>query len=98
MSAWPATIQNALTRPSGARFVRCALQVNPFEYVKRHSRSTSFSTEAEYSEALVDALEQAGVEVIAITDHYRVKTTSALAELARSKGNGVLPGFEAAGS
>ena len=39
----------ALKLPNGARFYRCALQVNPFAYLGRHSKCTSFETEAQYN-------------------------------------------------
>lgn len=86
----------ALKLPSGARFYRCALQVNPFEYVKRHGKKTTFKDEASYNTAIVKALLDHGVEVIAITDHYRVRTADGLAKAARDAGIHVFPGFEAA--
>ncbi len=39
----PGPIMEALKLPRGARFYRCALQVNPFEYVKREKNTTQFS-------------------------------------------------------
>ncbi len=95
MSIWNTAILEALSRPSGARFCRCALQVNPFEYVQRHGKETKFSTEDEYNTAILDALQEQNVEVIAITDHYRVKTGAALANAARERGIHVFNGFEA---
>jgi hypothetical protein len=35
----------ALSLPNGARFFKCALQVNPFAYLKRHAKNTSFSVD-----------------------------------------------------
>ena len=46
-------IEAAFKLPNGARFYRCALQVNPFEYLNRHKKKTSFSSEAEYNKAIV---------------------------------------------
>ena len=34
------SIVNAQELPCGARFFRCALQVNPFDYIVRHSKET----------------------------------------------------------
>jgi hypothetical protein len=65
-------LKAALKLPNGARFYRCALQVNPFAYLSRHCKQTSFRTEAEYNEAIVAACQEAGIEVIGVTDHYRV--------------------------
>lgn len=78
----------------GARWVRCALQVNPYEYVVRHATPT-IADEASYNDQLVKALVAAGVELIAITDHYRVKSSQGLADAARASNITVLPGFEA---
>lgn len=80
---------------SGARFYRCALQVNPFAYLKRHNKSTEFESEGEYNKAMVETCQEAGIEVIAVTDHYRVKDSMDLVEAARDAGIFVFPGFEA---
>lgn len=88
-------IRNALAKPSGARFYRCALQVNPFEYVARHSSSTEFQTDEQYNDAIVEACKKSKVNVIAVTDHYRVKHSASLLEAARKAGIHALPGFEA---
>lgn len=85
----------ALKLPNGARFYRCALQVNPFDYVKRHNKETAFEDEASYNTAIVQACLDHGIEVIAITDHYRVHTADCLAKAARDAGIHVFPGFEA---
>lgn len=85
----------ALKLPSGARFYRCALQVNPFDYVKRHNRETAFEDETSYNAAIVQACLDHDIEVIAITDHYRVHTADGLAKAARDAGIHVFPGFEA---
>lgn len=89
------TMANALKLPSGARFYRCALQVNPFEYLVRHNRPTAFSSKADYNAAMIDACRRIGIEAIGITDHYRVRSAQSLVEAARSAGIVVFPGFEA---
>lgn len=76
---------NAQELPSGARFYRCALQVNPFEYIVRHNKETAFSNESDYNAAIVDACQRSGIEVIGITDHYRVRSSQSLAEAAQAK-------------
>ena len=88
-------ITDALKLPSGARFYRCALQVNPFDYVQRHNKKTAFEDEASYNTAIVQACLDYDIEVIAITDHYRVGTSDGLAKAARDAGIHVFPGFEA---
>lgn len=79
----------------GARFFRCALQVNPYPYLERHGVQHNFRDETAYNVALVDSLVAVGVEVACVTDHYRVKTSESLVRQARAKGIHVFPGFEA---
>ncbi len=79
----------------GARFFRCALQVNPYAYLKRHSRPTAFANEADYNAALVSALVASGIEVICVTDHYRIKDSLGLCAAARAQSLHVFHGFEA---
>jgi DNA repair ATPase RecN len=88
-------LQQALKLPSGARFYRCALQVNPFAYLARHSKPTAFKTEVEYNTAIVVACKELGIEVIAVTDHYRVKDSVGLVYAAREAGLYAFCGFEA---
>jgi hypothetical protein len=81
--------------PSGARFYRCALQINPFAYLKAHSKQTRFPNEEAYNSAIVSACKDNGIEVIAITDHYQVRTAERLREAAHRASIAVFPGFEA---
>lgn len=91
----PPLLSEALERPRGARFHRVALQVNPFEYVERHSKQSAYANEAEYNDAIVAACLEHKVEAIAITDHFRVASSASLAKHARAAGVAVFPGFEA---
>jgi len=88
-------LTSALKLPNGARFYRCALQINPFGYLKRHSKETTFKTEAEYNAAIIAACHKAGIEVIGVTDHYRVDDSKALVQAARLAGLFAFGGFEA---
>lgn len=81
--------------PCGSRFFRCAFQVNTFDYVLRHKHPTPFKSEADYNAAIVRACLDTGVEVIGITDHYRIKAGEGLANAAKAAGIVVFPGFEA---
>ena len=78
-----------------ARFYRCALQVNPFDYVQRHAVPTAPKNEDIYNSNLIAALEHNNIEAICVTDHYRVTTSERLTEAARSKGIHAFRGFEA---
>lgn len=86
----------ALKQPNGARFYRCALQVNPFAYHGRHGKQTDYQNEADYNAAIVEACHANGIEAIAVTDHYRVSDSVGLVNAARAAGVFVFGGFEAA--
>ncbi len=88
-------LEAARLLPNGARFYRCALQVNPFAYLERHGKSTNFRSEADYNAAIVRACCKAGIEVVAVTDHYRVETSRALLRACREAGLFAFTGFEA---
>jgi hypothetical protein len=75
-----------LELPSGARFFACSLQVNPFAYLARHAKQTSYQDEAAYNTAMVAACVANGIEVVGLTDHYRIDTSRTLAEGLRDAG------------
>ena len=89
------TIKTALRLPNGARFYKCALQVNPYQYLVANNKLTSYADETAYNKALILACKRLSIEVIAITDHHRVSSSIKLREQARAEGLYVLPGFEA---
>jgi len=88
-------LKSALSLPNGARFYRCALQVNPFAYLSRHGKQTGFQTEDQYNAAIVATCQELGIEVIGVTDHYRVKDSIGLVRFARQAGIFAFFGFEA---
>lgn len=92
-------IRQALLLANGAQFYRCALQVNPFDYTLHNGKCEhGFDTEAEYNAAMVDAMVDANISVIAITDHWQTRTAVGLRDAAEAAGITVFPGFEAATS
>ncbi len=91
----PNRMQAALNLPNGARFYRCALQINPFAYVKRHRKPTPFESESEYNEAIIATCLEIGIEVMAVTDHYRVRHSTNLVQAARKAKLHAFSGFEA---
>ena len=88
-------LRRALSLPNGARFYRCALQVNPFAYLGRHNKQTRFTNETDYNVAIIAACKDQHIEVIAVTDHYRVKDSADLVKAARDAGIFAFGGFEA---
>lgn len=88
-------LNQMLKLPSGARFYRCALQVNPYAYLKQHSKSSSFASEDDYNTAIVNCCLREHIEVIAVTDHHRIDSSLSLLQKAIDAGIVALPGFEA---
>ena len=83
----------------GARFFKCAFQVNPYAYKVRHSKKgDTFASPEEYDAAMVAAAQQARVDVIALTDHFRADTSETLRAALETVGIIVFPGFEACSS
>lgn len=79
----------------GARWVRAALQVNPYEYQGKNAPSATYNTEADYNKVLLDECEAQGIELFAITDHWKVDSALQLIRDAADRGIVALPGFEA---
>ena len=88
-------IQAALKLPDGARFYRCALQVNPYAYLDTYGKQTPFQSESDYNKAMVEACVANGIEVIGVTDHYRVQDSWSLVRAARDAGLWAFGGCEA---
>lgn len=91
----PKPLSEALSLPNGARFYRCALQVNPFSYLNRHNKSTPFQSEADYNDAVIKSCLDLDIEIIGVTDHYRVDGSIELVKAARKAGIHAFCGFEA---
>lgn len=92
---WPEAVEGALQLPDGARYLRCALQVNPWGYLVRQGRTGEYGDAATYHEALVGACTSQRIGAIAVTDHHTVESTGPLIDLAASRGIAAYPGFEA---
>lgn len=101
IDAVSASLKRAGALGSGARFFTCALQVNPHAYVLRHPKDNqpfAAASQEDYDAAMVEAARDAGVEVVAITDHFRVDTSESLRTAFEAAGIVVFPGFEACSS
>lgn len=79
----------------GARWIRAALQINPFGYKGSHSPSKTFADEATYNSSLIAELQAQRIELIAVTDHWNASSASQLISEAEAAGIAALPGFEA---
>ncbi len=80
---------------TGARWIRAALQVNPYGYNGRGAPSNAFPSEVAYNDALLERCLDQGIELIAITDHWCVNTAQSLIDAAAARDIVALPGFEA---
>ena len=64
-------------------------------YLETHKKATPFTSEDEYNTAVIETCLDAGIEVIAVTDHYRVKHSASLVRAARNANLHAFSGFEA---
>ena len=84
--------------PSGAHFLKCALQVNPHHYASTF-RGQEVDGDAEtHAVAIVEKAAQIGVSVLAITDHNSVSGISAFRQAASNRCITIFPGFELSSS
>ncbi len=78
----------------GARWVRCALQVNPYEYLSRHSKPDGFGDEDAYNAAIIASCQKNDVAAMAVTDHFRISSAEGLLKAAKAAGISAFPGIE----
>jgi hypothetical protein len=97
-AAVPAGLKDAMQKSPGAQFYKCAFQLNSFGYLARHSKPTSFTTEATYNTAVVEACRRENVHVVSITDHFRIATARGLAKALTDAGIHLFPGFQRGGA
>ena len=84
--------------PAGARFYRCALQVNPHHYGHTFRGQDSGGDAISHAQAIVDKAVELDIEVLAVTDHNSVNSIAAFRSAARNRGVHIFPGFELASS
>ena len=91
---------NGATRPSlsGARFLKCALQVNPHHYAETFRGQKSDGNRIDYAKAIVAKAAELEVSVIAITDHNSVSSVAEFRYAAADRGITIFPGFEISSS
>jgi hypothetical protein len=84
--------------PAGARFYKCALQVNPYHYGGTFRGQPSDGDTISHAQAIVDKAVELGIEVLAITDHNSVSAVAAFRSAARNRAVRIFPGFELSSS
>ncbi len=83
---------------AGARFYKCALQVNPHHYGNTYRGQPTPGNDASHVNSLIDRCEELGIEVLAITDHNSIDAVPEFRSAARGRGLHVIPGFELSSS
>lgn len=79
---------------AGARFYKCALQVNPSHYSGTYRGQETALDEKSYAKELIREAADNGVNVLAVTDHNHVGGVDAIRAEAASQKILVIPGFE----
>ncbi len=81
----------------GARFYKCALQVNPFSYAAGY-QGVAPTKEVEYNQQILQQCRDNHIEVVGLSDHGKVEDSEGLRNLLQQNGVTVFPGFEIASS
>ena len=76
-----------------AKFWKCALQVNPYSYIKYRGKEHKLS-ETEYNAQLLKICLEEKIKIIGIADHGNVGGVDAIRRVMTAKGILVFPGFE----
>lgn len=100
-SNWPEAMLAVLQKPMGARFYRCALQVNtPLQshfkgFETRHARNSP-AYKRDYGLALAKQCKKAGIDAVGICDHNSVDYLDAIRRQLNEENIFAFPGFEVA--
>ena len=91
---------NGVARPpsSGARFLKCALQVNPHHYAETFRGQEGDENRIDYAKAIVTKAAELDVSVLAITDHNNASSVAEFRIAAADRGITIFPGFEISSS
>ncbi len=98
---WPPAITRAFQQHSGARYYRCALQINtPLQgrfkgFDSKHPRHSA-AYKRDYGLALAQKCKKVGIDVVGICDHNNVDYVEAVRKELTQEGIPVFPGFEVA--
>ncbi len=86
--------KNKVKPLGGARFYRCALQVNPYHYAQTYQGQDTQDDDISYAQKIVDEAVKLGIEVLAITDHNNVDGVAAFRSASLNYPVHIFPGFE----
>ncbi len=82
------------TKYTHARFWKCALQVNPYDYFANHQGQDHGLSAEEYAKNLLKICIQEDVRVVGLADHGSVKAVDQVRNTLSPQGIVVFPGFE----
>ena len=84
----------------GARFYKCALQLNPASYANKYQgkERADEEYEEEYNEQVIEQCREHKIEVVGLADHGQVESSESLRKYLRENEIVVFPGFEIASS
>ena len=91
-------ISKARRLPNGARFYRCALQVNPHHYASTFRGAPAVGDAFVHAKEIVEKAVELKISVLAITDHNSVSGVPAFRAAAEGRGVHIFPGFELSSS
>ncbi len=80
-------------QPSGAKFYKCALQVNSYRYNNDYRGGELFD-ETEYNQKIIEMCRKESIDVIGLAEHGDVDSTENLRKELGKAGITVFPGFE----
>jgi hypothetical protein len=95
---WPDEMKKALNLPSGSKYLRCALQVSPYNYLKNNRGEDHGLSEEEYNNQLINKCNELQIKVLAVTDHNHMGAINEIRKGAEPIGINVLSGFEVSSS
>ncbi|MFW6106859.1 MAG: TrlF family AAA-like ATPase, partial [bacterium] len=81
-----------------ARYWKCALQVNPWDYAAKYRGVNHGLDEAAYNQEVLNVCKDEGIEVVGVADHGSVTSIDGLRHVLTEDGITVFPGFEIASS
>ena len=81
----------------GARFYRCALQVNPCSYASTFQGKSELD-EGEYNEGILQQCVENKIKIVGLADHGNVESSESLRTFLKENSIIVFPGFEIASS
>ena len=83
---------------SGARFLKCAFQVNPYHYAGTFRGQKINGNPVDYAKAIIQKAEDLEVSVLAVTDHNSVSSIADFRYAASDSDITIFPGFEISSS